>query len=103
MQAAVFLIAIDLRVTDSLRLQRLQPGGSRLAELVEWAELDRLRWAGGRAGGLQIVLQPVVTEGAFLRRPGIAVETDDAIGAGGDAVAAAIADILLDEDGVELR
>ena len=31
MQAAVFLIAIDLRVTDSLRLQRLQPGGSRLA------------------------------------------------------------------------
>src|SRR5207244_2814392 len=46
--------------------------------------------------------KPVVAEGALLRGSGVAVEADDAVGAGRDAVAAPVADILLDEDGVEL-
>src|SRR5205814_93063 len=81
---------------------RLNALGGDLPHLIEWAEFDRLRRTCGRASRLQVVLQAVVTEGALLRRPRVAVEADDRVGTGRDAVAAPIADVLLDEDGIEL-
>src|SRR5205807_2228845 len=74
-----------------------------LLELVERPEPDRLRRTGLGAGGGQTLLQPVVTEGAFLRDALGRAHVDDAERAGADAVAAAVAGRLLDVDGVELR
>src|SRR5205823_14188922 len=101
-QPAVFLVAVDAGFADTLLVQGAHPVGSHLTHLAERSELNRLSRAGGGARRLQIVLQPVVAEGALLGGSGVAIEADHAIGAGGDAVAAAVADVLLDVDGVEL-
>src|SRR5207253_382483 len=66
-------------------------------------ELDRRRGARLGAGGDQALPLPVVAERAFVR---VAVQVgagDDAEGAGGDAVRAAVADVGLDVDVLELR
>src|SRR4029077_6575048 len=87
----------------ALRLERGDACRRDLAHLVERAEFDRLRRTRGGAGRFEIVLERVVGEGALWRGAGVVVEADDAVGARRDAVAAAIADVLLDEDRVELR
>ena len=46
--------------------------------------------------------QPVVAQGALPGPPVVRALVDDAVRAGGDAVAAAVADVLLDDDGAEL-
>ena len=66
------------------------------------AELDRVGRTGFGAGGLQPTLQAVVAEGALHRRARDRVDLDHAEGAGRDAVAAAVADVGLDDDGVVL-
>src|SRR3954454_15470663 len=74
-----------------------------LAQLVQRAELDRVGRARLGARRLRPDPEPVVAERAL---PGAAVVlplVDDAVGAGGDAVAAAVADVLLHDHGVELR
>src|SRR5439155_20736215 len=73
-----------------------------VAKLVDGPELDRLRRTGLGAGRLEAALQPVVAQRALLRRARDRVHLDDAEGTGGDAVAAAVAGIRLDDDGIEL-
>ena len=90
-------------VVEPARAGRLRA----LAQLVERAELDRLGRARLRARGLEAVLQPVVAERALPGRA-LAVRASDlaavdhAERARGDAVAAAVADVLLHDDGAEL-
>src|SRR5699024_7881249 len=75
------------------------------------AELDRGRRAGLGAGGRLVVREPVVAEGALLRdadarhvvvRPDadavLGATLDDPEGAGADAIPAAVADVVLDDD-----
>src|SRR6185437_13191805 len=73
-----------------------------LAQLVKRAELDRVRRARLGAGRLKAVADPVVAQRAL---PGAAVLlalVDDPVRAGGDAVAASVADVFLDHDRAEL-
>src|SRR5581483_5331719 len=77
---------------------RLRP----LPELADRAELDRIGRAGLGAGRLQPRLQPVVAEGALLRRVRGGVDVDHPEGTRGDAHAAAVADVRLDHHRVEL-
>src|SRR5262249_45283005 len=95
-------LAVELSVGHALGVQALETGSGNLAHLAQLAELDRLGGARLGARGNQVVLEPSVAERALLGEAGLFVETDDIIGAGGDAVAAAVAYLRLDEDGVEL-
>src|SRR5579871_4194766 len=75
---------------------------SDLAELFQIAELYRVGGARFGARRLQIVFEPVVTESAFPG-PAIVLPTVDyAKGAVNHAVAAAVADIGLHIDAIEL-
>jgi hypothetical protein len=87
---------------------RLLEGGHAavrpLQQLVERPELDRVGGARLCAGRLEPVLEPVVAEGALVHA---AVAADLPLGdhaerARRDAVAAAVADVVLDQDGPEL-
>jgi hypothetical protein len=80
----------------------LHTGLGALAELDQVSELDRLGWAGLNPGRLPIVLEPVIAQGALPGSPVVLATLDDPKRAGGDAVAGAVADILLDDDGAEL-
>src|SRR5581483_4568864 len=71
-------------------------------QLLERTELDRLGRARLRARRRHALGESVVAERA-LPRPAVALALiDDAVGAGGDAIAAAVADVLLHDDGAEL-
>src|SRR5207248_642532 len=76
-QAAVLLVAVEASLRHALCVKRVNALGGDLPHLIEWTEFDRLRRTRGRARRLQVVLQAVVTEGAFLRRPGVAVERSE--------------------------
>src|SRR5207248_2031021 len=71
-------------------------------ELCDRPELDRVGGARLRACGLEADLEPVVAQGALLRRARHRVDVDDPERAGGDAGATAVADVRLDHHGVEL-
>src|SRR5207237_8773049 len=101
-QSAVYRCDIYAGLAHPLRVQGAHSVGRYPTHFVERSELDRLGRTGRGASRLQVVLQPVVTEGALLGGSGVAIEADHAVGAGGDAVAAAVANVLLDIDGVEL-
>src|SRR5207248_6594385 len=103
-QPAVDLVvaAVELRLAVALLVESDEPRVSQLVELVNLAELDRLGRAGLGAGRRQVVLQPVVAEGALVGGAGRGAEPDHVVGTGRDAVPAAVTDVLLDEDCVEL-
>ena len=71
-------------------------------ELVVGPELDRVGRARLRARGLEAVLHPVVAERALRGAPVDLVAVHDAEGARRDAVPAAVADVGLQDHGVEL-
>ena len=75
---------------------------ARSRRSLELAELNRLRRARRRARRLQARLLAVVAERALERAPVVGPPIDDAERAGDDAVAAAVADVGLDEDAAEL-
>ena len=75
---------------------------ARSRRSLELAELNRLRRTGGRARRLQAGLLAVVAERALERPSVVGPPIDDAERAGDDAVAAAVADVGLDEDAAEL-
>src|SRR5205809_943353 len=93
--------AVELGL-HALRLELVDALVGPRAQLGDRPELDRVRGAGLRARGLEPHLEPVVAERAFLRRTGHRVDIDDAERARGDARPAAVADVRLDHDGVEL-
>src|SRR5829696_5387228 len=89
---------VEPRLGDPSLVQRLDPFRRALSQLVEVPELDRVGRARLRAGGLEPVVQPVVTHRA-LPRAAIAFTTlDHTVWAGRNAVAAAVANVLLHND-----
>src|SRR6266478_10201321 len=94
--------AVEVRLVLARPVQLLYPRFRSLAKLADGPELNRLGRAGFRAGGLHPALQPVVTERALLRSVGDRVDVDHAERTGRDAVAAPIASVRLNDDGVEL-
>src|SRR5690606_958083 len=88
---------------DTTRAQLRHPLLRPRQQLVHGPEADRVRWARLRARGLEPVLQPVVAQRALVRLArALPVDLDHAERTRGLAVAAAVAHVLLDEDGVEL-
>src|SRR5687768_15229492 len=87
--------------TDALLLERRDTRVRNRPQLVDIAEADRIGGACLRAGRLEVVLEPIVAERALVCLA-IGAHVDDVEGACGNAGAASIADILLDEDAVEL-
>ena len=83
-------------------MQRGDPRCGELDELVVGAELDRVGRARLRARGLEAVLQAVVAEGALGGPAVVVVAVDDAERARRDAVAAAVADVGLQDHRLEL-
>src|ERR1700680_163094 len=71
-------------------------------KLLDGSTLYRFRGAGFRAGRPHAALQPVVTEGALLRCVRDRIDVNHTKGAGPDTVAAAVAGIRLDDNGIEL-
>src|SRR5262245_26328798 len=90
--------AVELRVLEAHRLQRLDPLLGLRDELVAEAELDRVGRARLGAGGPEPVVDAIVAERALLCGPGRLVEAHHAEGARGDAVAAPVAHVLVDVD-----
>src|SRR5262249_33969738 len=83
-------------------MQLLHAAFGALVQFPDGAELDGISRAGFGAGRLHAALQPVVAQRALLRRIRYWVNVNDPERAGCDAIAAAIADIRLDDHGIEL-
>ncbi len=94
--------AVEAGLGHARRLQRVDPSRGPGPQLVQRPELDRLGRAGGGARRLQPAPQPVVAHGAFPGPPVPLALVDHPERAGGDAVAAAVADVLLHHHGAEL-
>src|SRR5262249_30422086 len=96
-------VAIQIGFRDASPMELPHPHAGPLAQLNDRAELYRLRRAGLGAGGDEPVPLSVVAERALV---GMAVERaprHHAEGTGGHAGRAAVADVGLDEDVLELR
>src|SRR5437870_5102506 len=97
-------VAIELRLRKPLAAQRLHARLGAGTQLVQRSELDGVSGAGFRARRLHSALEAIVTKSALV---GLAVllhaDGDDAVGAARHAVVAAVADVLLDQHGAELR
>src|SRR5262245_35976057 len=83
-------------------MQAFQPPARLPLHLLDRAEADRLRGTRLRAGRHQVELQPVVAECALEGTSVAFAAVDHPEGAGGDAVAAAVAHVRLDHDRAEL-
>src|SRR5262245_6252314 len=97
-QEALGVGAVELRVLEAHRLQGLDPLLGLRDELVTEAELDRVGRTRLGAGGPEPVVDAVVAERALLRGAGGLVEAHHAERARRDAVAAAVAHVLVDVD-----
>src|ERR1051326_8823132 len=95
--------AVQLRVLEAEALQRLHPLLGLRDEIIAEAELDRLRRARFGARRSEAVVNAVVTERALLGGARLLVERDDAERTRRHAVPAAVAHVLIDVDGAELR
>jgi hypothetical protein len=100
--AVVLVAQVQPRRVLAGRLQLPQPDVRSRAQVAELAVDDRLGRARLRARRRLVVLEPVVAERALPRAPVPLAPLDDPERARGDAVAAAVADIGLHDDGVEL-
>src|SRR5437899_6283282 len=96
------IVAVQPRALLALGLELHEALVRPLAQFGDRPELDRIRWTRLGAGRLEPDLHPVVAQRAFLRRSLARVHVDHAEGAGGDAGAAAVAHVRLDDDRVEL-
>src|SRR5207247_4998908 len=94
--------AVQLRLLVAHLLERCDPLVGLSHQLIAEPELDGLRWARLRAGWPQAVVDAVVAERALVGPSRVVIEGHDPEGARADAVAAAIADILVDVDRAEL-
>src|SRR5438552_6778641 len=102
-EEAVLIRPVELRVLEAPPLQGFHALPRLRHEVVTEPEGDRFRRARLGAGGPEAVVDAVVTERALLRRPRMLVQRDDAERAGRHAVAAPVADVLVDVDRAELR
>src|SRR5262249_1423375 len=93
---------VEPGLVHALALQLPQAPFGDALQLAHRAEADRLRGAGLGTGRRQVLLQPVVAEGALLGDVAAVAGVDDARGAGRDGVPAGVARRLVDEHRVEL-
>src|SRR5205085_12121990 len=116
--AVLRVLAVEPRAVPAFALQLPEPLLAPLPQLVERPELDRVGRAGLCAGRLVAALQPVVAERALpdasvllapeegrrrIRRRRQMPLVEHAERTGRHAVPAPVADVLLDDDRVELR
>src|SRR5688572_7460265 len=97
-ERTVLVGAVEVSVRYALLLELFDARLRLGLQLVAEAELDRLGGTRFRARRSQPVVQPIVAERALGGGAGVVVEADDAEGARRDAVAAAVADVLVDVD-----
>ena len=97
-ERAVLIGAVQMRVGHAHRLKLFDARLRLGLQLVAESELDGLGRTCFRARGPEAVVQPVVAERALRRRAGVVVEADHPEGARRDAVAATVADVLVDVD-----
>src|SRR5687768_9538978 len=83
-------------------MELLDPLVCALPEIANRAELNRVGGAGLRARRLHAVLQPVIAQSALLSRAGRGIDIDDAERTCRYTIAAAVAGIRLNHDGIEL-
>src|SRR6202012_1406958 len=100
--AVVGIVPVEPGLGDAGLVQRFDTPGRALAQLLQFAELDRLGGARLRAGRLLAHAEPDVAEGALEHASAPGPLLEHPVGAGGDAVAAAVADIGLHDHGPEL-
>src|SRR5205823_6197622 len=101
--AVIVVGEVELRLLGTRLLQCADTLARAVAQVAELAELDRVRRACLCARRLLVVLEAVVAERALPDPAVLLTLVEDPEGTGGHAVAAAVADVLLDDDGVELR
>src|SRR5206468_2184880 len=95
--------AVKVRFRHALFMQLFDTFGSNLPQLLENAELNRVRWACFRAGGLHVEFHAVVAHGALPRATVFRPAVDHAEGTVDYTIAAAVANVRLHIDGVEFR
>src|SRR5438270_9071836 len=95
------VVDVGVRHPGGMELRDARAGA--LAELLDGAELDRLRRTRLRTRRHEAGLLAVVAEGALERAAVGGAAVDDAERAGHDAVAAAVADVRLHINAAELR
>ncbi len=94
--------AVQVCALDAALVQFGDPARGELDQLFMGPELDRVGRAGLRAGRLEPVLETVVAERALAGPPILGVAVDHAERTGRHAVAAAVADVRLEDDGLVL-
>src|SRR5512143_693683 len=97
-EATGLLVPVDVRpaVAQALELRQAFVGGA--PEFGDLSERNRPRRASLRAGGPQPVVNAVVAQRALVDRARGIAQGDHTVGAGRDAILAADADVLLDDD-----
>jgi len=73
-----------------------------VVQFADFTELDRVGRTRFGAGGFEPALQPIVAQGAFMRLAVLQTDIDNAKRASRHAITAAIANVLLNDDSVEL-
>ena len=96
------VVAVEPRLGHATLVQLLDPVGGALAQLVERTELDGVGRARLRARRFQAVAQPVVAQRALPCAPVALAPVDHPVGTARHAIAAAVANVLLHNDGTEL-
>src|SRR5690606_37416678 len=94
--------AVQVRVGHALGTQLLHPLLCTLTQVSDRAELDRVRRARLRARRLETDTDAVIAQRALLRCARRRVHVDHTERTCGDARSAAVADVRLDDDGIEL-
>src|SRR5262245_4331874 len=102
-QKTLLIGPIELGVLEAHRLQGLHTLAGLRDQLVAEPKLDGLGRTSLGARGPEAVVDAVIAEGALLGRAGVLVEADDPERARRHAVPTAVADVLVDVDGTELR
>src|SRR5205085_10145065 len=95
-------VAGDVAARRTALAQIGHPAASALHQLLDRAELDRVGRTRLGAGRLQPILKPVVAQRTLVGLAISRADLDDTVRAGRHAVAAAVANVLLDDHGVEL-
>src|SRR4051794_32024154 len=100
--AVVWVMAVEPGVGMAAIVQLTLACRSTFKELVQLAELDRVRGASLGTGRLHIVLQPVVAERALPHTTVLLALVEHTEGARDHAVTTAVEDVLLYDDRPEL-
>src|SRR5207248_10787220 len=88
-------LPVQVRFWGAAAMQLLHPPFRLCAELRQIAELDRLGGAMLGASGDHVLAQPVVAESALPGAPVVGAPIDHPERAGGNAIAAPVADVRL--------